>query len=72
MKLAYYADTDTLYIGLRNHASAESEEVSEGIVFDYGEDGSLVGIEIETASARLDLKELVVSHLPVTPEPSPR
>jgi len=35
MKLAYYSDTDSLYIDLAEHPSVESREISEGIVLDY-------------------------------------
>ena len=37
MKLNYYAETDSLYIDLSEQPSAESKEVSEGIVLDYRE-----------------------------------
>ncbi len=45
-------------------ALAESREVSEGIVLDYDEKGNLVGIDIDNARNKLDLKELVLQHLP--------
>ena len=64
MKLDYYPDTDSLYIDLADRASAESKEVSEGIVLDYDAQGNLVGIDIDNASKKLNLKELVLSKLP--------
>ena len=45
-------------------ASAESREISEGIMLDYGADGNLVGIDIDNASRKIDLKEVVLSKLP--------
>lgn len=64
MKLNYYPETDSLYIDLAEQISAESKEVSEGIVLDYDADGNLVGIDIDNASKKLDLKKLVLSKLP--------
>ncbi len=64
MKLSYYPDTDSLYIDLAERQSAESQEVSEGIVLDYDVDGNLVGIDIDNASKKLDLKKLILNKLP--------
>ena len=64
MKLNYYPETDSLYIDFAKGTSAESREVSEGVVLDYDSAGNLVGIDIDNASKKLDLKELVVSKLP--------
>jgi uncharacterized protein YuzE len=66
MKLNYYPDTDSMYIDLSSKSSVESMEISEGIVLDYDEDGVLVGIDIDNASLKLDLSELVLNHLPTT------
>lgn len=66
MKLNYYPDTDSLYIDLSEKPSAESLEVSEGIVLDYDASGSLVGIDIDNASKKVELKELILSKLPAT------
>ena len=65
MKLNYYPDTDSLYIDLSVKPSVESREVSEGVVLDYDEAGNLVGIDIDQASQKLDLSELVTSHIPL-------
>jgi uncharacterized protein YuzE len=65
MKLSYYPDTDSLYIDLAARASTESIEVSEGVVLDYDTDGNLVGIDIDHASKKLDLRELVTDHVPL-------
>jgi uncharacterized protein YuzE len=64
VKLNYYPDTDSLYIDLSARPSAESREVSEGVVLDYDEDGNLVGIDIDNASKKLDLSEVVTSRIP--------
>jgi uncharacterized protein YuzE len=64
MKLNYYPDTDSLYIDLSEKPSIESLEVSEGVVLDYDAGGNLVGIDIDNASKKIELKELVLSKLP--------
>jgi uncharacterized protein YuzE len=64
MKLNYYPETDSLYIDLAERSSTESKEVSEGIVLDYDADGNLVGIDIDNASKKLELKTLVLNKLP--------
>ena len=68
MKLQYYRDTDSLYIDLSSKPSAESREVSDGIVLDYDADGNLVGIDIDNASRKIDLKEIILSKLPTEVE----
>jgi uncharacterized protein YuzE len=65
MKLTYYADTDSLYIDLSGQPSVESQEISEGIVLDYDASGNLVGIDIDNASKKVQLKELTLSKLPI-------
>jgi uncharacterized protein YuzE len=64
MKLNYYPDTDSLYIDLSSKSSAESREISEGIVLDYDADGHLAGIDIDNASHKIDLKEIILSKVP--------
>ena len=65
MKIAYYPETDSMYIDLPAKASAESKEVSPGVVIDYAANGDIVGIDIDNASIKLDLKELVLNRIPV-------
>lgn len=64
MKISYYPDTDSLYIDLSEQPSAESREVSEGIVLDYDAEGRLVGIDIDNASKKVELKTLTLNKLP--------
>lgn len=64
MKLNYYPETDSLYIDLSEKTSVESMEISEGIVLDYDANGTLVGIDIDNASKKVQLKELILSRLP--------
>ena len=64
MKLNYYPETDSLYIDLSEKTSVESKEISEGVVLDYDAEGSLVGIDIDNASKKVQLKELTLRRLP--------
>ena len=64
MKLNYYKDTDSLYIDLSSHSSAETREVSEGVVLDYDVNGNIVRIDIDNASKKVDLKEISLSKIP--------
>ena len=69
MKVDYFPDTDTLYIGLTEVPSTESEEVAPGVVIDLDENGSIVGIEIDPASSVTNAK-LLETNLPVAPSPT--
>ena len=71
MKLNYYADTDSLYIDLSERLSVESREITEGIVLDYDAEGNLVGIDIDNASRKVDLKKLTLNKLPAIIQPNP-
>ena len=64
MKLSYYPDTDSLYIDLAERQSTESTEISEGVILDYDVDGNLVGIDIDNASKKLELRTLVLNKFP--------
>jgi uncharacterized protein YuzE len=68
MKLKYYRDTDSLYIDLISTPSSESKEISEGVVLDYDAAGNLVGIDIDNASLKIDLKEVILSKIPAEVE----
>lgn len=71
MKLNYYADTDSLYIDLAERPSVESREITEGVVLDYDAEGNLVGIDIDNASRKVDLKKLTVNKLPAIIQTNP-
>lgn len=64
MKLNYHPETDSLYIDLAEGDSAESREVSAGVVLDYDKDGNLVGIDIDHASKKVNLGKLILSKFP--------
>jgi uncharacterized protein YuzE len=64
VKLNYYAETDSLYIGLSEQPSVETREISEGVNLDYDAKGNLVGIDIDNASRKVQMDQLVLSKLP--------
>jgi Uncharacterized conserved small protein len=63
MKLNYYADRDSLYIDLAERPSAKAER-SVKVLFLIDVEGNLVGIDIDHASRKVDLKKLTLNKLP--------
>ena len=64
MKIKYYRDTDSLYIDLSSKPSVKNKEISEDVVLDYDADGNLVSIDIDNASRKIDLNEVILSKIP--------
>ena len=64
MKLHYYPETDSLYIELNAMAGGEVHEIAAGLNADLASDGTVVGIDIDHASQRIDLSTLETSALP--------
>ena len=64
MKLNHYPETDSLYIDLSEKSSAETKEMSVGVLSDHDAEGNLVGIDIDNASTKVQLKSLSLSKLP--------
>jgi len=64
MKIEYFPDTDSMYIDLSEGSSVDSVEVSEGVVIDYDSFGNVVGIDIDQAKNKLNLKELSLEKIP--------
>ncbi len=65
MKINYYKKTDSLYIDLSSKPSKESREISDGVVLDYDAEGNIVGIDIDNASRKIDLKEIILNKVPI-------
>ncbi|MDO8990429.1 MAG: DUF2283 domain-containing protein [Sideroxyarcus sp.] len=66
MRINYDAATDSLYIHLTEQPSADSDEVADGVVLDYDAHGALVGIDVQHASLKADIRHLAISHMPLT------
>ena len=52
MKLHYDQKSYAVYIRLNDKRYVESNEISEGIIFDYDSKGKIIGIEILDASKK--------------------
>jgi uncharacterized protein YuzE len=63
VRIQYFPETDTLSIRLNDKPSTESEEVAPDVVIDFDEVGGVVGLEIDLASAKVDLKSLDLKGL---------
>ena len=56
MKISYDPETDSLYIHLSDTPSIDSDEVVDGVVMDFDGNGILVGIDVQHASQRVDIR----------------
>ena len=65
MKFEYFAETDTLYIDIKETSSVESKEISNGIVLDFDQSGELTGIELDNAKKVANLSKIEAKSLPV-------
>ncbi len=52
MKLIIHKEDDALYLKLDNSHIVDSEEVEDGIILDYNQEGQVVGIEVLRVSQR--------------------
>ena len=50
MKVIYDPETDTLSLILSDERVVESDELREGLIVDYGDNGRIVSIELLDAS----------------------
>jgi uncharacterized protein YuzE len=62
MKTSYYKETDSLY--LSSKPGSESREIAEGIVLDVDSEGNITGIDIDNASRKIDLHEVIRRKIP--------
>ena len=61
MRISYHEETDSLYIHFSETPSVDSEEVAPNVVVDFGADGAIVGLEVDQASAVMDLTKIVTT-----------
>jgi uncharacterized protein YuzE len=66
MKLYYDGESDSLYIELSSAPGADAREIAPGVVADLDNQGNLVGLDIEHASKKMDLRRLEVESFPLT------
>ena len=69
MRFHYDKKEDALYIRFNENPYQKSDEVQEGIIFDYDKNGKIIGIEILDASQKFPRQfklELLKRKLPLT------
>ena len=64
MRLSYDNETDSLYVHFSERPGTTAREVADGVVIDVDANGIIVGMDIEDASARIDLATLETGGLP--------
>lgn len=55
MKIKYDKETDSLVVNFTDKEIEDSEEIRPGVIADFAEDGSLVGIEVLNASRKIEV-----------------
>jgi uncharacterized protein YuzE len=63
MKVIYDSETDTLTMLFRDEPVAESDELRQGIVVDYNQDGKIISVEILNASESIAEPQSIVYEL---------
>jgi len=63
MRIRYSPDVDALYISLRDVDISESDEISDGVIIDYDNDGNMVGIEILWVSEKADINQIIIQAI---------
>ena len=64
-KLANHTFTTMASLRKRSGVRFATLRTRTGLVLDYDEQGNLFGIDIDNASNKLDLTEVVTSHIPL-------
>ena len=62
MRVRVDRGADAVYVNLTDRPIKESEEVADGIVVDYDDQGRIVGVEILDASKRTDDPEALKTY----------
>ncbi len=70
MKVIYDPDTDTLSLLFREEPVAESDELREGLIIDYGYDGKIISIEVLDASEHVAEPQSIAYELRGRPKVS--
>lgn len=65
MRLHYDAENDSLYVHFSERPGVNAREVADGVVIDVDEQGAIVGLDIENASEKLDLRSVDTGGLPL-------
>jgi uncharacterized protein YuzE len=68
MKIIYDPEVDVLRILFQDTPISESDEDESGIIFDFDDQGNVVGLEVLDASQRIDDPQ-TVSYMIAKPTP---
>ena len=60
MRMHYSQDADAIYIRLKEDTVHNTDEVAEDIIMDFDDKGHVIGIEILSASEKVDVRDLIV------------
>jgi len=60
MRMRYSQEADAIYIRLKENKIVNSDEISDGVIVDYDENGDIVGIEILWVSEKVDIDQLII------------
>jgi len=60
MRMRYSREADAIYIRLKENKIVNSDEISDGVIVDYDENGDVVGIEILWVSEKVDIDQLII------------
>ena len=60
MRMHYSQAADAIYIRLKEDRIYNTDEVTSDIIMDYDDKGNVIGIEILSASDKVDVHELTV------------
>lgn len=58
------AETDSLFLDLTSRPSVDSREAPDGLILDFDGAGSVVRIDLDHASEKVDLKTIETISLP--------
>lgn len=58
--MRYSQEADAIYIRLKENKIVNSDEISDGVIVDYDENGDVVGIEILWVSEKVDIDQLII------------
>jgi uncharacterized protein YuzE len=64
MRVKYFADTDTTLLEFSNNPPMETQEFNENVYLDLDDQGRVVSITIEHASASTIVEEFLYQRIP--------
>ncbi|MCS6989653.1 MAG: DUF2283 domain-containing protein [Chloroherpetonaceae bacterium] len=72
MRVECFADTDALYVILREEAVEETRELNENAYLDLDASGNIVAITLEHAKSQADIMKFSFEQIPPITESTPQ